>query len=186
MNEEVGVIPGSDRDVGGTMKALGILTILFGILAIALPWMAGEAIVWLIGFLVMGGGLARMIWAFRAGSLGRGLLVFAIGVLTLLAGIAVAALPLMTSAVLSVLLSLYFLGDGLAEIFAAAGLPDGHAGKGWLIFDGIVSLVLGVMIFTGFPLSGLLAIGVLLGVKLLFAGTSMLALDSTTGRIAAG
>lgn len=169
------------RQAGGKMKVMGVLTIAFGILAIAMPWAAGQSFLWLVGVLVMAGGMTRMVWAFQAGSLGKGVLVFLIGVLTLLAGLAVIALPLMTSAVLSVLLAVYFLADGLAEIFAGAALPEGRAGKGWLIFDGIVTLVLGVMIFTGFPLSGFLAIGVLLGVKLLFAGATMLTLVAAAG-----
>jgi uncharacterized membrane protein HdeD (DUF308 family) len=163
------------------MKMMGVLTIAFGILAIAMPWVAGQSLMWLLGMLVMAGGLTRMVWAFGAGSLGKGVLVFLIGVLTLVAGIAVIAHPLMTSAILSVLLALYFLADGLAEIFAGAALTEGQAGKGWLIFDGIATLILGVMIFTGFPLSGLFAIGVLLGVKLLFAGTTMLTLGVAAG-----
>jgi uncharacterized membrane protein HdeD (DUF308 family) len=114
---------------------------------------------------------------------GQGIIVFLIGVLTLLAGVAVIAHPLMTSAILSVLLAVYFLADGLAEIFAGAALPEGQAGKGWLIFDGVATLILGVMIFTGFPLSGLIAIGVLLGVKLLLAGMTMLTLGTAAGRV---
>ena len=155
---------------------MGVLTIACGILAIAMPWVAGQSVLWLVGVLVMVGGLTPMVFAFQAGGLGEGMLVFLIGVLTLLAGAAVIAHPLLSSAILSVLLAVYFLADGLAEIFAGSALPEGRAGKGWLIFDGIVTLVLGVMIFTGFPLSGLLAIGVLLGVKLLFAGATMLTL----------
>jgi uncharacterized membrane protein HdeD (DUF308 family) len=174
------------QQVGGKMKIMGVLTIAFGILAITMPWVAGNSIMWLVGVLVMAGGMTRMLWAFQADSLGKGVLVFLIGALTLLAGIAVIAHPLMSSAILSVLLTVYFLADGLAEMFAASALPEGQAGKGWLIFDGIVTLVLGVMIFTGFPLSGFFAIGVLLGVKLLFAGMSMLTLGAATGRLVAG
>jgi len=163
------------------MKVMGVLTMVFGVLALALPWIAGQSLIWLVGVVVMAGGMARMVWAFRSGGLGKGIAAFLIGVLTLLAGGAVIAHPVLSSAILSVLLAVYFLADGLAEIFAGAALPEGRAGKGWLIFDGIVTLVLGVMIFTGFPLSGFLAIGVLLGVKLLFAGATMLTLGAEAG-----
>jgi uncharacterized membrane protein HdeD (DUF308 family) len=173
------------QKASGKMKFLGILTIILGIIAIASPWMTGFAVLWLIGVLVMAAGIMRMIWAFGAGSLGKGILVFLIGVLTLLAGIVVISHPLMSSAVLTVVLAIYFVADGLAELFAAGGLPSGQQGKGWLIFDGIVTLILGVMLFTGFPLAGVLAIGVLLGIKLLFVGITMLTLGSAAGRIGA-
>ena len=161
------------------MKLMGVFTIILGILAIVMPWVAGESVVLMIGVLVMAGGIARMFWAFKAGSLGKGILVFLIGVLTLLAGIAVISHPMITSAVLTLLLTIYFIVDGIAELAAAFSLPSGQSGKGWLIFDGLVTVVLGGLIFSGFPLTGTLAIGVLLGIRLLFAGITMIALDSS-------
>ena len=68
----------------GSMKWMGILTIIFGILAMMMPYVTGQSVLMLIGIFVMAGGITRMIWAFRAGSLGRGILVFILGVLTLL------------------------------------------------------------------------------------------------------
>jgi uncharacterized membrane protein HdeD (DUF308 family) len=181
MNEQAGGGPA----IGGRVKFLGILTLIFGVLVVASPWMAGQALLWLIGVLVIAGGLARMLWAFQAGTLGKGILVFLIGMLTLLAGILVISHPLLTSAVLTVVLAIYFVADGIAELFAAGTLPRDQEGKGWLVFDGIVSLVLGVMIFTGFPLAGVVAIGVFLGIKLLLAGMTMLTLGAAAGRLAA-
>lgn len=163
------------QNVGSRMRWMGWLSIIFGILAIAMPWVAGQSILMMIGILVMAAGIMRMIWAFQAGSLGKGILVFLIGVLTLIAGVAVISHPLMSSAVLSVLLSVYFLVDGFSELFTAFTVKEG---KGWLLFDAVVTILLGVMIFTGFPLAGTVAIGVFLGIKLLFVGVTMLTIRS--------
>ena len=73
------------------------------------------------------------------------------------------------------MLSIYFFVDGFAEIMAAFSLAEG---KGWLIFDGVVTVILGILLFMGFPFSGPLAVGVLLGIKLLLAGITMLTLGS--------
>ena len=154
---------------------MGWLSIIFGILAIAMPWVAGQSILLMVGALVMAAGVLRMIWAFKAGSLGKGILVFLIGVLTLLAGIAVIAHPVMSSAILTVMLAVYFFVDGFSELMAAFSLKEG---KGWLIFDAVVTILLGIMIFTGFPLAGTVAIGVFLGIKLLFVGVTMLTVRS--------
>ena len=54
------------QKAGGNMKIMGVLTIVFGILAISMPWVAGQSILLLVGILVMGGGVTRMIWAFKA------------------------------------------------------------------------------------------------------------------------
>jgi len=166
---------GELQNLGSRMRWMGWLSIIFGILAIAMPWVAGQSILLMVGVLVMAAGIMRMIWAFQAGSLGKGILVFLIGVLTLLAGIAVISHPLMSSAVLSVMLSVYFLVDGFSELFTAFTVKEG---KGWLLFDAVVTILLGVMIFTGFPLAGTVAIGVFLGIKLLFVGVTMLTIRS--------
>jgi uncharacterized membrane protein HdeD (DUF308 family) len=163
------------QKVGSSVKWMGWLSIIFGILAIAMPWVAGQSILLMVGALVMAAGVLRMIWAFKAGSLGKGILVFLIGVLTLLAGIAVIAHPVMSSAILTVMLAVYFFVDGFSELMAAFSLKEG---KGWLIFDAVVTILLGIMIFTGFPLAGTVAIGVFLGIKLLFVGVTMLTVRS--------
>jgi uncharacterized membrane protein HdeD (DUF308 family) len=163
------------QSVSSRMRLMGWLSIIFGILAIAMPWVAGQSILMVVGILVMAAGIMRMIWAFQAGSLGKGILVFIIGVLTLLAGIAVIANPLMSSAVLTVMLAIYFFVDGFSELIAAFSVSEG---KGWLLFDAVVTIILGIMIFTGFPLAGTVAIGVFLGIKLLFVGITMLTIRS--------
>ena len=166
------------QKAGSSMKMMGFFTIIFGLLAMMSPWIAGQSVMWLIGVLVIAGGLTRMFWALKAGSLGKGLLVFVIGVLTLLAGVAVISHPVMTSAILTMVLAAYFFVDGMAEIFAAFTLPRGQDGKGWLLFDGVVTVLLGAMLFFSFPISGTLAIGIFLGIKLLFVGMTMLALGT--------
>ena len=163
----------------GSMKWMGILTIIFGILAMMMPYITGQSVLMLIGILVIAGGLLRLIWAFKAGSLGKGILKFLIGVLTLLAGFWIITEPIIAAGALTIVLSVYFFADGLLEIIAAFSVEEG---KGWLLFDGIVTVVLGVLLFTGFPFSGPLAVGILLGIKLLFAGITMLTLGSAVKR----
>ena len=171
MNEETPIL----QKVSSSMRLMGWLSIIFGALAIAMPWIAGQSILLMVGALVIAAGIMRMIWAFQAGSLGKGVLVFLIGVLTLLAGFAVVANPLMSSAILAIMLSIYFFVDGLSEFFAAFSIQDG---KGWLLFDAVVTVLLGIMLFTGFPLAGTVAIGVFLGIKLVFVGVTMLSIRS--------
>ena len=142
------------KDGAGSMKWMGILTIIFGIL--------------------------RLIWAFKAGSLGKGIVVFLIGVLTLLAGFWIITEPFIAAGALTIVLAIYFFADGLVEFIAAFTVEEG---KGWLLFDSVVTVILGVMLFMGFPFSGPLAVGVLLGVKLLLAGIMMLTLGSAVKRV---
>ena len=133
----------------------------------------------LIGIVVMAGGFLRLIWAFKAGSLGKGILTFLIGVLTLLAGFWIITEPFIAAGALTIVLSVYFFADGVLEIIAAFSVEEG---KGWLLFDGVVTLILGSLLFMGFPFAGPLAVGVMLGIKLLLAGVTMLTLGSAVKR----
>ena len=166
------------------MSRLGIATMILGFLVMLAPILVGFSLLWILGLLVVAAGLVRMFWAFQTGSLGRGVLVFAIGGLTLLVGIALLVNPLLASGVLTIVLAIYLIVDGAAEIGTAFGLPPG-SGRGWLLFGGAVSILLGIIIWRQFPLSGVWAIGVLLGIKLFFGGMIMVATGSTV-RAAAG
>lgn len=109
--------------------------------------------------------------------------MFAIGLLTLLAGFALLAHPLFASGVLTIMLAVYFILDGIGEIAAGVRLRPAD-GWGWLLFGGIVSLLLGMMIWRQFPLSGLWAVGILLGIKLFFIGLIMVTAGSAVRSIA--
>jgi len=168
---------------GKRMSRLGIVTMTLGFLAMLAPIMVGFSLLWMLGIVVSVAGVCRMFWAFQTGNLGRGVLVFVIGILTLLCGIALLANPLFAAEVLTIMLAFYFFIDGAAEIGTAFGSPSGSR-KGLLFVGGIVSMVLGVLIWRQFPLSGVWAIGVLLGIKLLFGGMIMVAAGSTVRAVA--
>ena len=157
---------------GKRMTTYGVIAIILGMLAMLAPGFTGLSIAMLLGGLVLISGIVRMIWAFQSGSLGRGLWMFAIGGLTLLCGIALLAHPLFASGVLTIVLAVYFIADGISEI--AVGFGRLEDGGGWLLFGGIVSVLLGGMIWAQYPLSGAWAMGTLLGIKLFFVGLAMI------------
>ena len=171
------------KKAGTGMNVLGIITIILGCLVMLAPMLTGFSILLLAGILVVIAGIVRMFWAFTAGSFGKGVLIFAIGGLTLLCGLALLFNPVFASGVLTVVLAIYLVVDGGAEIAAGLGLKP-ESGWGWMLFGGIVSILLGIMIWRQFPLSGVWAIGVLLGIKLLFVGLGMITVGSTARTVA--
>ena len=76
------------------------------------------------------------------------------------------------SGVLTILLAVYFILDGISEIADGMRLRPA-VGSGWILFVGIVSLLLGVMIWVQFSLPGARAMGILPGIKLSFMGLIM-------------
>jgi uncharacterized membrane protein HdeD (DUF308 family) len=82
---------------------------------------------------------------------------------------------------ITLLLAAYFIVSGVIEAFGAFSARPAN-GWGWLFFSGIVSLALGVMLWKQFPLSGLWAVGTLIGIRLLMAGISLIAIGSIVGK----
>ncbi|MHC4217581.1 MAG: HdeD family acid-resistance protein, partial [Planctomycetota bacterium] len=104
-----------------------------------------------------------------------GLLAIACGVLLLMHHIAGLGF-------LTLLLAVYFFVDGITRIAGAFELRP-ERGWGWVLFGGIVTLLLGVFIWRQWPLSGTWAVGTLAGVSILFGGWSMVAIGMAARRL---
>jgi uncharacterized membrane protein HdeD (DUF308 family) len=181
MNSPTTVSLGVTPADGKRMTTFGIIAIILGILAMIAPVITGLSIALFLGVLVVIGGIVRLVWAFQAGSLGEGILKFLLAGLTLVCGMMLVANPLFASGFLTILLSLYFIVDGVSEI--AVGLSSR---RGWFIFAGVVSILLGVLLWAQFPLSGAWALGILLGIKLFFIGLIMIMGGSAARSLASG
>jgi len=169
----------------GTVIAIGVLTVVLGFLALVAPLAAGLSIAVAVGLLLLIGGLAQLFFAFRAGSFGAGLMVFVLGALKTFAGVMMFFEPVVGLVALTLLLAAYFAVEGVAEILWALQLRPA-AGWGWCLGSGIAALLLGVMIWGQFPLSGVWAVGTLVGIKLIFSGTTLLTLGNGARRLAQG
>ena len=81
--------------------------------------------------------------------------------------------PAAALAALTMLLSAWFVASGIIESIAALTARD-VKGWGWILFSGVVSVLLGLMLWSQFPLSGAWAVGTLVGVRLLFSGFALI------------
>jgi uncharacterized membrane protein HdeD (DUF308 family) len=167
----------------GTAKWIGIFMIIAGFLALAAPLASGISITLITGFLLLVAGVAQMFLAFRGGTMGEGIMLVLLGLLSVLAGGYMLSQPGAALGVLTLFLAGYFIAEGIIEIVAAFRARPA-AGWGWFLFGGVVSLLLGIMIWRQFPLSGAWAIGTLVGVRLLMSGFSLVAIGSGVKDIA--
>jgi uncharacterized membrane protein HdeD (DUF308 family) len=151
------------------MTLFGVIAIILGFLAMAAPVLTGMSIALLLGILVVVGGVVRLVWAFQAGSVGEGILKFLLAGLTLVCGVLLVVNPLFASGFFTILLSLYLIVDGVSEVAVGLGTR-----RGWFTVAGIISIILGCLLWAQFPLSGAWALGILLGIKLLFIGLLMI------------
>ena len=160
------------KENAGTAIAMGSLLLLLGFLAMASPLVAGVSVAMMVGIMLLIGGMGQLVFAFKSG-MGLASILFA--VLTIAIGGYMLANPDAALGSLTIFLAVYLIVSGFAEImvsYQARPTP----GAGWAMFSGFLSLVLGGLIWSQFPLSGAWAIGILLGIRLFFTGTSLLML----------
>ena len=151
---------------------MGGLIVLLGILALIYPTGFGKFTTVVIGILIISGGLLRLIFAITATSVGSMILRYLFAILMIIAGAAMITNADMGLQALTLLMAIYFIVDGVAELFYAYSLSKIGRGK-FLFIGGIASLILGILVYVKWPESSRYAISLLLGVKLLLDGLSL-------------
>lgn len=168
------------------LLAAGVLALVTGALSILLPLATGVAIATLVGILMLfyAGSLLADAWASRR-TLGRAALRALLAILYVVAGIWLVAAPLEGTITLTVVLIALFLVEGTMRIVAAIrdrGLP----GRGRQIAGGALTVLLALLIWADFPSSAEWAIGLLVGVNLLFWGWELVGLGLLGRRLGGG
>ncbi len=175
----------SDAARAGSKTAtwMGIAVILLGVIAIAMPLLTGVAITISIGLILLVTGAAQIVFAFQSDSFGSGALKFGFGLLAGLCGLSLVTQPGAGLATITLFLAVWFFIDGLFAIFHGISWRPAP-GWGWMLFNGVISIVLGIMIYRQFPSSAVWLVGLLVGIRLLLSGWTMIALGAI-GRSAA-
>ena len=111
-------------------------------------------------------------YAFKAGTFGKGLLQFLFGGITILAGVLMLVRPMLGLFTMTAVLIAWFIVDGVFAIIAGIR-GKGQPGSGWIIVSGVASLILGILLWRQWPASGAFAVGLLVGIRLIFTGWSI-------------
>lgn len=172
------------RENAGWAIGAGIVMIVAGVLSLLLPFAAGMGVTAVIGATLLIGGVGQILLAFRAGAFGRGLTIFLLGLLAAVTGVYTLMQPAAALASLTLLLAAYFIVTGVLAGMAALNMRPSQ-GWGWMLTNGIISVLLGLMIAAQWPLSGAWAAGVLVGVHLLSGGAALAALGSAVRQVTA-
>ncbi len=179
---DAGLVDGIKKNAGLTVVS-GVILLIAGTLAILSPFVAGVSITILVGAMLAVSGIGQCILAFKTGAFGKGLLVFVVGVLMAVAGFYVMNQPVAGLATLTIILMSYLLASGVLEIIVAFQLKPADC-WGLELFNGIVTLVLGILLWRQFPLSGAWAIGVLFGIKMIFSGWAFVIIGRNVKKMA--
>ena len=181
-NAGTAFLDGIKRNAGMAI-VVGVILLIVGALAIGSPFVAGVSVTLAVGAMLIIGGVAQLFFAFAAGSLGKGLLAFILGTLTIVVGGLMISQPGVGLASLTLFLAAYFVVSGIFEVMWGFQIRP-VSGWGWELFGGLVSLLLGVMIWAQYPFSGAWAVGTLVGIRLIFSGWTMVMLGAAARSMA--
>jgi uncharacterized membrane protein HdeD (DUF308 family) len=165
----------------GWLLALGIVQVILGWIAIAVPVVASLAAVAIFSAVLIATAIFQLIHAFKVGSWPRSAWYGLGGVFYAIAGLLVAINPIGGALTLAVIIAILFIADGVMRVaFGTSVRP--LAGWGWLVAAGLCSIVVGAFLLIGWPATALWVTGLLLGVNLVFTGSMnvVLALASRT------
>jgi uncharacterized membrane protein HdeD (DUF308 family) len=152
---------------------LSVLMMVSGVLAILIPPAAGLTVTLTVGWLLVFAGVLHLGFAWRAEGAATVIGEVALAVLYGAIGLYMFARPVAGLASLTLIVAVYLVAKGLLEgaiAFKLRPLP----GAGWVLFDGVLTIALAVMIAAGWPASTAWAIGLLVGVALFSSGLARL------------
>ncbi|HEY4037687.1 MAG TPA: HdeD family acid-resistance protein [Burkholderiaceae bacterium] len=164
-----GAQPIPTQPASGWYLVWGLLLIGTGILAVLMPMVAALATALFFGWLLILGGVCEIVYAVQTRGhehFGWKLLS---GVLTLVLGLAIVLVPLAGAASLALLVGAFLFVGGIVRTMLALRFRP-RRGWGWVLFDGLLSIVLALLIATGWPESSIAFIGLLTGFVLISAG----------------
>ncbi len=157
----------------GWLEALGITEMVLGVFSLFLPLASGIAVIALIGMALMIGGILRLFVSFASDSFGSGTLSFLWGLVIASVGFFIFTHPGAGLATLTLMLSIMFFVSGLVACIVSFEMKREH-GWGWMLAGGIIQIILALMVWRQFPLTGVWLVGVLVGIGLLSNGLTSL------------
>lgn len=171
---------GTAKRFTGWYIVAAVLFIIIGLFAIIEPAVAGLGVAILAGWLLVFGGIAHFVGAFHGGGAKRVTYQILAGIVLLLGGLYMLVNPLLALSTLTLLLAAVILVAGIFEII---GYFQIEQASGWLLFNGIAAVVVGVLIWIHWPSSSVWAIGTLVGIYLLVTGVTRLMMGIAGRRV---
>jgi uncharacterized membrane protein HdeD (DUF308 family) len=149
----------------------GVLLIVLGMAAVGSPFLAAVAVNVAIAWLIVLAGAVHVILAFRAHGAGSMIWKLLVGVAYVCFGVYLILHPVLAVASLTLVLASLFLIEGVLDIVLFVKMRS-MGGSTWVLLDGIITLLLGLMIYMQWPSSSAWAIGTLVGVSMIISGVT--------------
>jgi uncharacterized membrane protein HdeD (DUF308 family) len=154
----------------------GILLIVFGMLAVGSPFLAAVAVNLVIAWLIILAGVVHLILAFHAHRAGSLIWKLLVGLAYLFFGAYLIMHPVLGVSSLTLVLASLFLIEGILDVILFFKMRS-LRGSSWVLIDGTITLLLGLMIYLQWPSSSVWAIGTLVGVSMIISGVTRVMLS---------
>lgn len=161
----------------GWFFALGVLLVLLGFAVMGSSFYATIFSVFILGIFLLSAGVVQVIQAFLARQWSGFFLSLMLGILYILLGFFCASRPGEAAISLTLWIAAFLIVAGVFRMISSLALHSEN--WGWLFFNGIVTFVLGMMIYAEWPFSGLWIIGLFVGVDMILSGISWITLALT-------
>ena len=178
MSAMTGLPPEIKTALGKSWKLLltaGIISTVLGAIAIIVPPLASVTITYLVGVLLLIGAVAFVAEAISRGSTGHRIWSALLAVLYVFAGVWLIINPVSGTITLTWILAIFFLLIGVLRLIAGIASRGKVPNAGWTIVNGVLSIVIAVLVIGDLPSSAAWAIGLLVGIQLLFDGFALIA-----------
>ena len=154
--------------------AEGVVMVILGLVAIAVPEVASLVIAIFVGWLFFIGGIFRTCSLLRHRHMPGFVWSLATAVLAIVLGLVLLLRPAAGVLTLTLVLVVFFILEGIGAILLAIEHRRHLPSWGWVLFSGLVDLLLAFLIWDGWPSSASWAIGLLVGINMLFVGLSLI------------
>jgi uncharacterized membrane protein HdeD (DUF308 family) len=154
----------------------GVSLIILGMLAVGSPFIAAVAVNVVIAWLILFAGVVHLTVAFHTREAGSLIWRLLVGLAYVFFGVYLLARPALGVVSLTLVLASLFLVEGVLNIVQFFSIRS-LRGSSWVLIDGIITLLLGLMIYTQWPSSSLWAIGTLVGVSMIISGVTRVMLS---------
>jgi len=176
-------ILGGIKRVSGWSIALGVLMIVLGIIAMLAPWEFGIVIALIIGWMAIFNGVAQIIYGIRTHSGGRTVLEIVLGLIYVVAGVYLLMHPVPGLLVITLFLASFLIVYGIFALVLAFHMRP-LSGWGWVLFDAIITILLGILIWAHWPSSSDWVVGTLFGISIFVSGVTRLMMSLAIRRLA--
>jgi len=166
-------VAGLTKKISGWSIVLAVLMIIVGIIAMLAPWEFGLVIALVVGWSAIFNGVAQIIYGFRTHGGWHVALEIILGIIYIIAGVYLLMHPVGGLLALTLILACFLLVYGVFALVLAFRIKP-LKGWGWVLFDAIITILLGLLIWKHWPLNSDWVVGTLFGISIFISGITRL------------